>query len=134
MRSTSAWFLCVLFAWSLGHAGAADGDVGERYNIISIVTDDQARWAVGNYGNREVQTPNMDRLGAGGAKFLNAFVPTPVCSPSRVSFLTGLYDLRNDPGELKNRFDDASLSNVRDQLEKRLEAWMRSIDAPLLRE
>ncbi len=63
----------------------------ERYNIISIVTDDQARWAVGAYGNREVRTPNMDGIGKEGATFLNAFVPTPVCSPSRVSFLTGLY-------------------------------------------
>src|SRR5262245_36504825 len=63
----------------------------ERYNLIAIVTDDQARWGVGAYGNREVRTPHMDRLAGEGAKFLNAFVPTPVCSPSRVSYLTGLY-------------------------------------------
>jgi uncharacterized sulfatase len=63
----------------------------ERLNIISIVTDDQARWSVGAYGNREARTPNMDRLAREGARFLNAFVPTPVCSPSRASFLTGLY-------------------------------------------
>jgi uncharacterized sulfatase len=63
----------------------------ERYNLIAIVTDDQARWGVGAYGNREVWTPHMDRLAREGAKFLNAFVPTPVCSPSRVSYLTGLY-------------------------------------------
>src|SRR5262249_34962593 len=60
-----------------------------RPNIISIVTDDQGRWAVGAYGNREVRTPNMDRLARQGARFLNAFVATPVCSPSRASFLTG---------------------------------------------
>jgi uncharacterized sulfatase len=63
----------------------------ERYNIITILTDDQARWSVGAYGNREVRTPNMDRIAREGATFLNAFVPTPVCSPSRVSYLTGLY-------------------------------------------
>ena len=63
----------------------------ERYNLISIVTDDQARWSVGAYGNREARTPNMDRLAREGAKFLNAFVATPVCSPSRVAFMTGLY-------------------------------------------
>ncbi|MGI8783769.1 MAG: sulfatase family protein [Acidobacteriota bacterium] len=67
------------------------GQTPERYNIISIVTDDQARWGVGAYGNREVQTPNMDRLARQGARFVNAFVPTPVCSPSRASFLTGRY-------------------------------------------
>jgi uncharacterized sulfatase len=63
----------------------------ERLNIISIVTDDQARWGVGAYGNREVRTPNMDRLSREGARFINAFVPTPVCSPSRAAFLTGRY-------------------------------------------
>src|SRR4029453_2255269 len=63
----------------------------ERYNLISIVTDDQAQWSVGAYGNRESRKPNRDRLAREGAKFLNAFVTTPVCSPSRVAFLTGLY-------------------------------------------
>ncbi len=63
----------------------------ERPNIISIVTDDQGRWTLGAYGNREARTPNMDRIAREGAKFLNAFVPTPVCSPSRASFMTGLY-------------------------------------------
>jgi uncharacterized sulfatase len=66
-------------------------DPPERYNLISIVTDDQARWALGAYGNKECRTPNLDRLAQDGAKFLNAFVPTPVCSPSRASFLTGRY-------------------------------------------
>jgi uncharacterized sulfatase len=63
----------------------------KRLNIISIVTDDQGRWAVGAYGNREVKTPNMDRLAREGARFLRAFVATPVCSPSRASMLTGRY-------------------------------------------
>jgi uncharacterized sulfatase len=73
-----------------GGVPAAAGDA-KRYNIISIVTDDQGRWAVGAYGNRECRTPNMDRLAREGARFLNAFVATPVCSPSRASFLTGRY-------------------------------------------
>ena len=62
-----------------------------RMNLIAIVTDDQGRWAVGAYGNKDVKTPNMDRIAAEGALFTNAFVATPVCSPSRASFLTGLY-------------------------------------------
>jgi uncharacterized sulfatase len=61
----------------------------ERWNLIAVVTDDQARWAVGAYGNRDVRTPNMDRLARQGARFLNAFVPSPVCSPSRATYLTG---------------------------------------------
>jgi choline-sulfatase len=62
-----------------------------KVNLVSIVTDDQALWSVGAYGNRESITPNMDRLAREGVKFNNAFVTTPVCSPSRAAFLTGLY-------------------------------------------
>ena len=77
----------VLFSGLLAIPGMASGQV----NLISIVTDDQAQWAVGAYGNRDILTPNMDRLAEEGALFRNAFVATPVCSPSRASFLTGLY-------------------------------------------
>ena len=62
-----------------------------RVNLVSIVTDDQSLWSIGAYGNRESITPNMDRLAREGVKFNNAFVTTPVCSPSRAAFLTGLY-------------------------------------------
>jgi uncharacterized sulfatase len=70
---------------------SASAHYQQRFNLISIVTDDQAVWSVGAYGNRESRTPNMDRLAREGARFLNAFVTTPVCSPSRAGFLTGLY-------------------------------------------
>lgn len=62
-----------------------------RKNIIFILTDDQAHWSLGAYGNREARTPNMDRLAREGARFLNAFTCTPVCSPSRAAMLTGRY-------------------------------------------
>src|SRR5262249_33101304 len=63
----------------------------KRWNIISIVTDDQGQWAMGAYGNRECRTPNLDRLAKQGALFRNALVAPPVCSPSRASFLTGRF-------------------------------------------
>ena len=62
-----------------------------KLNIISIVTDDQAAWSLGCYGNKESITPNMDRIAKEGARFANAFTVTPVCSPSRVTFMTGKY-------------------------------------------
>ena len=61
----------------------------ERPNIIFILTDDQGPWAAGCYGNRELRTPNIDRLAATGMRFDNFFCASPVCSPSRASFLTG---------------------------------------------
>ncbi|MDZ4796896.1 MAG: sulfatase [Bryobacteraceae bacterium] len=60
-------------------------------NILFILTDDQ-RWDMMSCaGHAWIQTPNMDRLAAEGARFVNAFVTTPLCSPSRGSFLTGQY-------------------------------------------
>src|SRR5688572_2795942 len=60
-------------------------------NIIFILIDD-LRWDdLGISGHPFLKTPNVDRIGREGALFRNAFVTTPLCSPSRASFLTGLY-------------------------------------------
>jgi choline-sulfatase len=66
-------------------------DPRSRPNIIFLCTDDQAQWAVGAYGNREIKTPSMDRLAERGAIFRNAFTITPVCSPSRAALMTGRF-------------------------------------------
>ena len=87
------WIACVILA-ALGHTTRStelQRAPAEKYNVVFIVTDDQAQWSIGAYGNREAITPNMDRLAREGVKFNNAFVTTPVCSPSRVALLTGLY-------------------------------------------
>jgi choline-sulfatase len=66
------------------------GDSGvTRTNVVFILTDDQGPWAAGCYGNKEIRTPNIDRLAATGTRFANFFVATPVCSPSRATLLTG---------------------------------------------
>lgn len=90
MRSTFLSLLTLLTALAATVA-PAPAQEAERYNLISIVTDDQGAWTLGAYGNKESRTPNMDRICREGARFTNAFVATPVCSPSRASFLTGLY-------------------------------------------
>jgi arylsulfatase A-like enzyme len=63
--------------------------VTERPNILLFLTDDHGPWALGCYGNREVRSPALDRLAAEGARFQNAFTPSPVCSPARACLLTG---------------------------------------------
>lgn len=60
-------------------------------NILFIYTDDQAYWTLGYSGNKQSYTPNLDRLASQGAFFKNAFVTTPVCSPSRASLMSGQY-------------------------------------------
>jgi len=62
-----------------------------RPNLLFIMADDQGPWAFGASGNGQVPTPNMDRIAREGARFPNAFTPTPVCSPARASILTSRY-------------------------------------------
>jgi N-acetylglucosamine-6-sulfatase len=60
-------------------------------NIIFIITDDQQCGLTSIEGNPVSKTPHIDRIAAEGATFENFFVVTPLCSPSRASFLTGQY-------------------------------------------
>src|SRR5262245_18226986 len=63
----------------------------KRPNTVFILVDD-LRWdALGVTGHPFVKTPNTDRIAREGLRFRNAFVTTPLCSPSRASFLTGQY-------------------------------------------
>lgn len=89
--SYQRFIVIAVSALALTFVSSAQAAQKKRCNIISIVTDDQGRWGVGAYGNKEVKTPNMDRLAREGALFINAFTATPVCSPSRATFMTGRY-------------------------------------------
>src|SRR3954464_4066692 len=62
-----------------------------RPNIIFIITDDQRADLLGLAGHPVAKTPHIDRIGREGAWFKNFFPVTPLFSPSRASFLTGLY-------------------------------------------
>ncbi|XOV91660.1 MAG: sulfatase [Bacteroidota bacterium] len=70
---------------------SCDSQEPNRPNIIFIYTDDQAAWGIGRSGNNQIYTPNIDRLASEGAYFPNAYVTTPVCSPTRVSLMTSQY-------------------------------------------
>jgi uncharacterized sulfatase len=87
--SVLAASLLALLASAATTAAAVPPAPDSRPNVLVIYTDDQARWGVGAYGNPEVVTPNLDRLAGSGARFLNAFTVTPVCSPSRAEMMTG---------------------------------------------
>lgn len=69
--------------------------MSDKTNIIFILADDLGSWATGCAGNREVITPNIDRLAASGMRFDHFFCTSPVCSPSRASILTGLMPSRH---------------------------------------
>ncbi len=58
-------------------------------NILFVMADDMGYWSMGCAGNKEVQTPNLDRLAEEGMYFPEYFCTSPVCSPARASVLCG---------------------------------------------
>ncbi|MEE3179458.1 MAG: sulfatase-like hydrolase/transferase, partial [Verrucomicrobiota bacterium] len=72
----------------------ANAGWGEKLpNIILILTDDMG-WDIAALGHPHVRTPHLDRLVGEGRVFENYYVASPVCSPTRVSFMTGLHTSR----------------------------------------
>ena len=63
----------------------------DKPNVLIIQADQHRHDCLGCSGNPDVRTPNIDALAHDGTLYENAFCPYPVCTPSRFSFLTGLY-------------------------------------------
>jgi arylsulfatase A len=73
------------------------GSRGKNPNIILIMADDLGQEALGCYGAAEYETPVLDELAAGGLRFTQCHA-TPLCTPTRVQIMTGLYNNRNYQG------------------------------------
>ncbi len=63
----------------------------DRPNILWICTDQQRYDTIHALGNHHIRTPNIDQLAAEGVAFTQAYCQSPICTPSRASFLTGMY-------------------------------------------
>jgi arylsulfatase A-like enzyme len=91
MRKLVAAILAILLLFLAPMSLAQPGRLQSQPNIVFILIDD-LRWdELGITGHPFLKTPNIDRIGREGALFRNAFMTTPLCSPSRASFLTGQY-------------------------------------------
>jgi arylsulfatase A-like enzyme len=84
-------------------------NVGDKPNIVVVISDDQ------RYDSLSAMPITNKKIGGNGVTFENAYIPTPLCCPSRTSFLTGLYShntgiWRNNPpeGGFESFHDDAS--------------------------
>jgi arylsulfatase A len=80
--------LAYLFALAVSVAAAENP---QKPNIIFVLSDDLAQGDLGCYGQKLIQTPNLDRMAAEGTRFTQAYCGTSVCAPSRASLLTGLH-------------------------------------------
>ncbi len=63
-------------------------------NIILIMADDLGYECITANGGQSYRTPNLDKLAAGGMRFQNCYVQ-PLCTPTRVQLMTGMYNVRN---------------------------------------
>jgi len=85
-------------------AGQAHAAAPKPPNIVIIMADDMGYSDIGCYGG-EIQTPNLDRLAAGGLRFTQ-FYNNAKCAPTRASLLTGLYsqqcNVHNGPVVMEN--------------------------------
>ncbi|NNJ26345.1 sulfatase-like hydrolase/transferase [Alienimonas chondri] len=82
-RSLAALSLVLLFA------PAASGD--DRPNVVLIFCDDLGYADVGFNGGKDVKTPNLDALAAGGTICSSGYVAHPFCGPSRMALMAGRY-------------------------------------------
>ena len=60
-------------------------------NILVIMSDEHGPMFSSTYGHPLVETPSMDRLASEGTTFENGYCNSPLCTPSRLSFMTGKY-------------------------------------------
>jgi len=78
-------------------------------NVLFIAVDDLNN-DLGTYGHHLVRSPHIDRLADRGVRFNRAYCQYPVCSPSRSSFLTGLYPeqtgVLTNQGQFRDRLPD----------------------------
>lgn len=82
----------------------------EKPNIVLLFVDDYG-WDDLGFRNPKFHTPNIDQLKADGIDFQRAYIPTPTCSPSRASLLTGkdavrIQMVRHIPENIENGFTE----------------------------
>ena len=101
-RLTACLLLIMTLSGATAQLGRADA---KPPNIVFIFSDDHAPQAIGAYGSRINQTPNIDRLAREGAIFENSFCANSICGPSRACILTGKHSHINGFLRNGNRFD-----------------------------
>lgn len=91
--AVSAVSISVIAAWfaaDKAHVSAAE-EKSAPPSFLIFVADDVSWKDFGCYGNKAIQTPNIDAMAKDGLRFTHAFLTTSSCSPTRISVLTGKY-------------------------------------------
>lgn len=83
--------LVALLAVTGGSRAVIAADDPQRPNIVLILADDLGYGDLGCYGQRRIQTPNIDRLAREGLRFTDFYAGSTVCAPSRCVLMTGYH-------------------------------------------
>lgn len=92
-RTASVPVLIILGCFLLGHGNLHAAEV-TRPNFVLVFIDDMGWGDFSCFGNKTVETQNIDRLAEAGLRFEQFYVNSPICSPSRVAISTGQYPQR----------------------------------------
>ncbi|MBD2699964.1 sulfatase [Spirosoma sp. BT702] len=116
-------YVASLFFWFLTSSVIAQTSrSASPPNIIIILADDLGWHELGCYGNQFNNTPNLDKLAAGGMRFTQAYATAPVCTPTRIALMTGQHPARVGITDYLDAKDEKFLSpdytTLNEQLKK----------------
>ncbi len=100
MRCTILYKL-IFFLLLSAHVGAQPDKKAKRPNILWITCEDMSP-RLSCYGEKLIQTPNIDSLAAQGIRYTNAFTTAGVCAPSRSAIITGMYQTAMGTDNMRN--------------------------------
>lgn len=90
MKNSILSLLCLATSIAVAEIAVKQKPI-DKPNIIFILSDDIAQGDLGCYGQKLIQTPNLDRMASEGTRYTQAYCGTAVCAPSRTSLITGLH-------------------------------------------
>ncbi len=99
----------------------------QQPNIVFILSDDQSWTDYSFMGDENIETPRLDKFASESLTYTNGYVPTPLCSPSLASIITGLYP--KDHGILGNDYVFERLKDKKESRKNRNEAYKPIITA-----
>jgi arylsulfatase A len=93
MNAPRLWVPCLVLALLARVPGQA-AEVPRKPNVVLILADDLGYECLGCNGSTSYRTPHLDKLAATGTRFEHCHVQ-PLCTPTRVQLMTGIYNVRN---------------------------------------